>query len=199
MFWNMKKLDENERTFLNECFERSLHLLKENSKEHGIIACAPSAKAVGRHYASIFGRDAAICSMGMVVAGSKDLIRLARKSLITLGKYQAPNGQIPKYVKPEIEEVDFWYYGCIDATLWWLIAINFFDRHVPGSRLAQQLDTRIKLALYWLLCQEHQGLSGTSGALSITAERSKRLGRYHAPLRICPLLKRPLVSCEASL
>jgi len=158
MFWDMKRLDENERNLLHECFERSLRLLKENSKEHGIIACAPSAKAVGRHYASIFGRDAAICSMGMVVSDSKDLIRLARKSLITLGKYQAPNGQIPKYVKPEIEEVDFWYYGCIDATLWWLIAIDFFDRHAPGSRLAQQLDTRIKLALYWLLCQEHQGL-----------------------------------------
>lgn len=154
----MKRLDEEQISLLHECYKRSLHLLKENSKEHGIIACAPSAKAVDRHYASIFGRDAALCSMGMVVSGSRDLIRLARKSLITLGKYQAPNGQIPKYVKPEIDEVDFWYYGCIDATLWWLIAINFFDRHVPGVHLARQLDTKIKLALYWLLCQEHQGL-----------------------------------------
>lgn len=143
---------------INECYQRSLKLLKDNSRQSGIIACAHSEKAVGRHYASIFGRDAAICSLGMVASKNRELIQYAKKSLITLAQYQAPNGQIPKYVKPEQKEVDFWYYGCIDATLWWLIAIDFYDRHVPGQALSKQLDAEVKLAIQWLLCQEHQGL-----------------------------------------
>ncbi len=145
-------------SIVNTCYEQSLALLKGNSGQSGIIACAHSEKAVGRHYASIFGRDAAICSLGMVLSKDRSLIQNAKKSLITLARYQAPNGQIPKYVKPEEKEVDFWYYGCIDATLWWLIAVEFFDRHVPGHSLLKQLDHEIKLAIHWLLCQEHQGL-----------------------------------------
>ncbi len=141
-----------------ECYTRSGHLLKNNCGNDGVIACAASEKAVGRHYASIFGRDAAICSLGMVVSGNSDLISSAKKSIITLGRYQAPNGQIPKYVKPENQEVDFWYYGCVDATLWWLLAIDFYDSHVPGQPLANILSTEIRLAIHWLLCQEHQGL-----------------------------------------
>jgi hypothetical protein len=149
---------ERHSPVISDCYERSVQLLKSNSQPSGIIACGRSEKAVGRNYASIFGRDAAICSLGMVASEDPELIRYARKSLITLARYQAPNGQIPKYVRPESEEVDFWYYGCIDATLWWLLAIDFFDRHVPGRPLRNNLATEIRLAAYWLLCQEHQGL-----------------------------------------
>lgn len=141
-----------------ECYDRSVLLLKNNCSNSGVIACAASEKAVGRHYASIFGRDAAICGLGMIASGNSELISSAKKSIITLGRYQAPNGQIPKYVKPEDHEVDFWYYGCIDATLWWLLAIDFYDSHVPGQPLSNSLSTEIRLAIHWLLCQEHQGL-----------------------------------------
>jgi len=141
-----------------ECYDRSIRLLKENSQASGIIACAHSEKAVGRNYASIFGRDAAICSLGMIASGDRNLIAVARKSLMTLAHFQAPNGQIPKYVKPETKDVDFWYYGCIDATLWWLIAVKLFDHYVPGQSLETNLHTEVKLAQHWLLCQEHQGL-----------------------------------------
>jgi glycogen debranching enzyme len=154
----MKKHDPVNNALVRECCERSIQLLKNNSQTSGIIACALSEKAVGRHYASIFGRDAAICSLGMVLSGDKDLIRYAKNSLITLARYQAPNGQIPKFVKPEIKEVDFWYYGCIDATLWWLIAIDFYDSHVSGQPLKRQLNAEVRFAINWLLCQEHQGL-----------------------------------------
>jgi glycogen debranching enzyme len=154
----MNQSPERHSSLISDCYKRSVRLLKSNSQPSGIIACARSEKAVGRNYASIFGRDAAICSLGMVASEDPELIRYARKSLITLGRYQAPNGQIPKYVRPESEEVDFWYYGCIDATLWWLLAIDFFDRHVPGRPLRSKLATEIRLAVYWLLCQEHQGL-----------------------------------------
>jgi hypothetical protein len=75
--------------------------------------------------------------------------------LVTLARHQAGNGQIPKLVDPVRDEADFWYLGCIDATLWWLIAVEFHDRHLPADRLREQLREPIERALTWLRCQEH--------------------------------------------
>jgi glycogen debranching enzyme len=141
-----------------ECYHRSVALLKRNSHGSGVIAAARTRKSVDRNYASIFGRDAAICSLGMVASGDRELIAHAKKGLLTLARYQAPNGQIPKYVKPEKREADFWYSGCIDATLWWLIAVDHFDRTVPSSGLKKKLAPKVEKALSWLFCQEHQGM-----------------------------------------
>jgi glycogen debranching enzyme len=146
------------KDLISECYSRALDLLKQNSSPEGINAASRTKLAEGRHYASIFGRDAAICSLGMVVSGNNLLIKRAKNSILTLAKYQAPIGQIPKFVKPEKEEVDFWYSGCIDATLWWLIAVDFYERHFPEEKIKKRLDKNIRLALYWLRCQEHQGL-----------------------------------------
>ncbi|GAB4390755.1 MAG: hypothetical protein Kow0025_24930 [Thermodesulfovibrionales bacterium] len=142
-----------------ECYQRSVELLKKNSRPSGVIACARSEKAVDMNYASVFGRDAAICALGMAVSGDRTLLRNARLGLRTLARYQAPTGQIPKYVKPESEEVDFWYAGCVDATLWWLIAVDFLSRLSPSAGgLREELGREVGLALNWLSCQEHQGM-----------------------------------------
>lgn len=114
-----------------ECYERSLTLLRKNCDRNGVIAAARSNKAADRGYAAVFGRDAAIYSLGMLASEDRELIRKAKASLLTLAKHQARNGQIPKYVKPESREVDFCYSDCIDATLWWLIAVDFYDRTLP--------------------------------------------------------------------
>ena len=94
----------------------------------------------------------------MIVTRDKELIAHAKASLLFLAQHQAPNGQIPKYVKPDVREVDFWYSGCIDATLWWLIAVNIYDRFFPDEGVSATLRTPINLAIHWLYCQEHQGL-----------------------------------------
>jgi glycogen debranching enzyme len=143
---------------ITECRRRSIDLLKKNSHSGGVIAAGRTRKSVDRNYASIFGRDAAICALGMTASGDRALIRHARKGLLTLARYQAPNGQIPKYVKPERREADFWYSGCIDATLWWLYSVDHFARTVPSSDLKRKLASKIEKALSWLSCQEHQGM-----------------------------------------
>jgi len=154
----MKDLPASPKNIIDECYARSITLLRKNSTGQGIIACTDSEKSAARHYAGIFGRDAAICSLGMVVSKDPELVRSAREGIFTLARFQASNGQIPKYVKPELDEVDFWYAGCIDATLWWLIAVDFYDRHQPGDNIRKELEREVDLALQWLLCQEHQRL-----------------------------------------
>ncbi|WP_076510052.1 amylo-alpha-1,6-glucosidase [Pseudacidovorax sp. RU35E] len=150
----MKDLSLDDRALIAECEQASLDLLVRNLSPHGILAASRTEAAVARRYTRIFGRDAAICIMAMAGSGVPSLEEGAVASVQALADQQAANGQIPKYVDPEGQDADFWYLGCIDATLWWLIAIDHLRGlgRVPGGRWA----AGEALAIQWLLAQEHQ-------------------------------------------
>lgn len=139
---------------IDDCTNASLALLQGNLTPHGILAASRTEAAQARRYTRIFGRDAAICAMAMCGSGVDALEQGAVASLEALVAQQAPNGQIPKYVDPEGRDADFWYLGCIDATLWWLIAVD----HVRGAgRVAPgRWQAGVERAIGWLLAQEHQ-------------------------------------------
>ena len=144
---------------IEEARLKAIELLLSNSNKLGVLASSKQPKAKARNYLSIFGRDASICVFGMVISQDKRLVKAAKNSLLTLATFQAENGQIPNYVKPEKKSADFWYTGCIDATLWWLLAIKFYDVNSGEKlKLASQLKQPIQQALNWLLCQEHPQL-----------------------------------------
>ncbi|HEY3784292.1 MAG TPA: glycoside hydrolase 100 family protein [Steroidobacteraceae bacterium] len=144
---------------LAACRDRSLELLRRNLTPGGILAATPGERSEQRGYTAIFGRDAAVCAIGMALCGDPDLARGALTGLQTLAQHQAPNGQIAKFVDLQRQEADFWYLGCIDSTLWWLIALAVLDRHgrrsAPGG-LRRRYARPVRGALQWLLAQEHQ-------------------------------------------
>lgn len=139
---------------IDSCAQASLELLERNLTPHGILAASRTEAAEARRYTRIFGRDAAICVMAMCGSGVPALEQGAVASLDALVARQAANGQIPKYVDPDGRDADFWYLGCIDATLWWLIAVDHVRRH--GSVGATHWHREVELATAWLLAQEHQ-------------------------------------------
>lgn len=149
-----------EARLLVECRARAIALLRANLTPAGVLAAAPTARAEARGYTAIFGRDAAITALGMVVSGDRALERGAIAGLATLAAHQAPNGQIPKFVAPARREADFWYLGCIDATLWWLVAVTLVDQSYAarGRRagLGRRFRREIARAITWLQAQEHQ-------------------------------------------
>ena len=159
-----------DETLIATCHSFSVELLRRNLTPAGILAATPSPHARKRGYTSIFGRDAAVCAIGMALSGDRELEKAAESGLQTLAEHQAANGQIPKFVDMHKREADFWYLGCIDSTLWWLIALAFMDRRPriggsrradrEGARMAPSLRKRhakpIRLAIQWLLAQEHQ-------------------------------------------
>src|ERR1700726_618680 len=149
-----KHLDE--QSLLKVCHAKSIELLKRNLTPGGILAASPGPRASKRGYTAIFGRDAAVCAIGMALSGDKSLQLAAATGLHTLAEHQAPNGQIAKFVDLQKQEADFWYLGCIDSTLWWLIALALLDRYRPPGGLRRRYAKRIKLAIQWLLAQEHQ-------------------------------------------
>ena len=142
---------------IEPCREQALYLLRHNLTSQGIAAASVDPAAGNRQYHCIFGRDAAICALAMAVSGDDTLRDGAEHGLRTLAAHQAGNGQIPKYVDTLRAEGDFWYLGCIDATLWWLVALDFMDRHA-GTRLRDGLSEHVTRALHWLYCQEHPRL-----------------------------------------
>jgi hypothetical protein len=131
-------------------------LLRRNLTPAGVLAATALPRAERRGYTAIFGRDAAICALGMAVSGDTVLERAAVRGLVTLASHQAPNGQIPKFVDAHRREPDFWYLGCIDATLWWLIALDFLDERGLPRGLKAVYTRETERALNWLLAQEHQ-------------------------------------------
>lgn len=144
------------RDLLAECRTRAIELLRSNLSAAGVLAATRGARADSRGYTAVFGRDAAICAVGMALSGDAQLQREASTALATLARHQAPNGQIPKFVDTRRREVDFWYLGCIDSTLWWLIAIAFLDAHGLPRGLKRRHAAHIERALAWLAAQEHQ-------------------------------------------
>ncbi len=153
-----KRLDEHwdTKSLLHTCHDRSIELLKRNLTEGGILAATPGDRAQQRGYAAIFGRDAAVCALGMAVSGDKQLEREAVTGLNTLAEHQAPNGQIAKFVDLQRQEADFCYLGCIDSTLWWLIALAILDGGGQPRGVLRRHARKIELAVQWLLAQEHQ-------------------------------------------
>lgn len=143
-------------TVIEACRRRCVELLRRNLGPQGILAATPSRAASQRGYTAVFGRDAAICALGMAVSGDATLEQASATGLVTLAGHQAANGQIPKFVDTTHPAADFWYLGCIDATLWWLIAIAHVDELLPRHRLRRRLAPRIGKAISWLECQEHQ-------------------------------------------
>ena len=146
----------DEADLLETCRARAIELLKRNLTPAGVLAATPSRKAEQRSYTAVFARDAAICALGMALSGDRDLERGAAAGIETLGEHQAPNGQIAKFVDPATGEADFWYVGCIDSTLWWLVAIDRLDRLGTHPGLGSCLRPRVERALGWMLAQEHQ-------------------------------------------
>jgi hypothetical protein len=148
--------EREDRSLVETARLRAVALLERNLTPHGVLAATPGAQADARGYTAIFGRDEAVCAIGMALSGASALERAASRGLATLAAYQAANGQLPKFVDVRRAEADFWYLGCIDATLWWLVALAVLDRVQPVGRLRRRYAAQVRKAIGWLECQEHQ-------------------------------------------
>ena len=146
--------DPTHAGLIDACTTASLQLLQHNLSPGGILAASATAAAEARRYTRVFGRDAAMCVLAMCGSGVPALERGALDSLDTLAAHQGANGQIAKYVDTEQRLADFWYLGCIDATLWWLIAVDHVRRKLPSE--ARRWQHEVERSVTWLLAQEHQ-------------------------------------------
>ena len=102
----------------------------------GMRRCAPRNGALRRH----------------------TLEREAATGLHTLAATRHPTARSRSSSTCAAQEADFWYLGCIDSTLWWLIALAFLDRQrrSRGASLRVMHGGHRDSRIQWLLAQEHQ-------------------------------------------
>ena len=143
-----KEAPADDAELIELCRARAVALLERNLSAHGILAATPGARAHARGYSAVFARDAAVCALGMALSGCGRLEQEAARGLLTLAAHQAANGQIAKFVDMSSREADFWYLGCIDATLWWLLAVDFLDRRAAHRGLRARLQDNVQRRVF---------------------------------------------------
>ena len=66
---------------VDECAGRAVDLLLRNLSSAGILAATSAKKSAARGYVAVFGRDAAVCAIGMALSGDATLAREAANGL----------------------------------------------------------------------------------------------------------------------
>ena len=188
----------DESKLLADCHARAVELLQSNLTPAGVLAATPTKRArrprLRRRSSAATRRSArsAWRSPGIARSSAPSVAGLE-----TLAAYQAPNGQIPKFVAPDRREADFWYLGCIDSTLWWLIALALLDERLAQRGVQPRLAAPVPAR--GSACAPMARRAGASALSFAPAERGQRLGRHHAALGIRAVHERALVSREAAV
>ncbi len=147
----------NDPPLVAECRDRAVALLKAN-----LGPAASSRRRRRRSRGRAVTRRSSPATRRCVrsawrCAPDALLEREAATAFLTLARHQAPNGQIPKFVDLHKKEVDFWYLGCIDATLWWLLGDSRFSiTFVLPAGCESPCRRRSQEPSQWSQCQEHQ-------------------------------------------
>ncbi|MFH1822279.1 MAG: glycoside hydrolase 100 family protein [Patescibacteria group bacterium] len=137
---------------IKQCYQKSIELLMKNSSSDGFLAATPKGRATmpSIHYDWVYGRDSSICSIGAIMTGNKELLRIAKRTLLLLARYQTKYGQIPNALSEKQKKVEYYFLSSLDATLWWLVAIKYYHQHSPDKKTFKLLEPRIKKAIRWL-------------------------------------------------
>ncbi len=140
---------------IEQCYEKSIALLIKNSTKEGFLAATPGKRASNPsvHYNWIFGRDASVCSLGAIATGDKKLIKLSKATLTTLAQNQSKLGQIPNALSGKKKQTEYYFMASVDGTLWWLIALIFYNEYSGDKKLMPRMRNKVKRAITWLLYQ----------------------------------------------
>ncbi|MCA9371648.1 hypothetical protein KC726_01995 [Candidatus Woesebacteria bacterium] len=135
------------------CYQKAIAGLLKNKLNIGLAAAEPKEK-LEKDYDTLFTRDTAICTLGMVASGNEELIALTKQSLDALSNAQSKKGQFPSNTIPEKGWTQWWMPGTIDGTLWWPIAVLNYVKQTGDREYYTKHKERIEKAFTWLTYQD---------------------------------------------
>lgn len=141
------------KNIVDIAYEKAIQGLLRCQLESGLSAAEPKEN-LEKNYDTLFTRDIAICTLGMVDSGNKELIALAKKSLDALGDAQSEKGQLPFNTVPETGWTHWWMPGTIDGTVWWPIAVLNLVKQTGDTEYLNKHKKRIEKAFTWLTYQD---------------------------------------------
>src|SRR3989304_6474531 len=130
-----------------EAYEKAIWVLEKCSTPNGFFAAYPG-------YDMVFARDSMIISLGASLRKNKKLQDTFKQSLMTLGKYQSKNGQIPNAVDKFSKRKHHVDFKSIDSTLWFIIGHYTYKERYRDSSLFNKQKNNIKKAFAWLSYQD---------------------------------------------
>lgn len=136
---------------------KALDVIRQSISPIGLRASANATD----NYGKVWSRDSMMTGIAGLLTEDQGIIDAFRNSIITLSKYQGPNGQLPSNVGlNEQGEAQVSYGGLVgrvDATTWWIIGAGVYLNKFPDEALKTQLFPIVKKALGVLESWEYNG------------------------------------------
>ena len=125
-----------------------------NALKHCVKKTGIYASGTPEGYQAVFARDAIISLLGGALIDQK-FKPAFKKSLITLSKNQAPNGQIPNAVgiyDPNYQSKIT--YNTIDSSLWFIIGCHIYEKTYKEA-LPPKIKKSAENAFVWITYQDY--------------------------------------------
>jgi len=162
-------LDDDEKAFLREGYDRALAALRKNITPLGFSACSLADNRVtgtDANYRSVWARDGALTVINTLDLADPDVRACQRQTLVTLLAAITPTGQIPANVRIDDGVPDYSGVGnicSIDSGLWIIIACyNYVEKTDDLDFLRRHADA-LQRAMTWLSAHD----SNNDGLLEI--------------------------------
>ncbi len=124
-------------------------VLKRNARPEK----SPVGVVAGERYReSIWGRDGLICCLAMSGSDDEELVNLAERTIDTLAGNQKHTGQIPNKIAVDLSRTSFGKGGCVDASLWYPVAVWNHYKSTNKSEFLERNRYRIEEAVKWANC-----------------------------------------------
>jgi len=117
-------------------YEKAVALQHACATDDGFIA----SPTVHDNYRRIWARDGVIIALAALLTRQDMLIDTARRTLVTLARYQGPHGEIPSNFATQTQRVS---YGCttgrVDSDLWFIIGCGEYWQATGDAGFLERL------------------------------------------------------------
>ncbi len=138
----------------DKTYNEAINLLKNNSTKNGFLASEVDIT----NYKRVWSRDGVIQGIASVMSEDKELIKIFKKNLITLKKYQDFTGRIPSNVDVEKNETSYGtLVGKVDATLWYIIGVGQYYKYTKDKKFLKNFFNSFEKAICYLFSLELNG------------------------------------------
>lgn len=130
--------------------QQAIEIIRKAITEEGILASAQQKD----NYARVWARDSMMTGYAGILVNDEEILAGLEKSILTLAKHQAENGQIPSNVVNGKASFGT-HVGRTDATTWWVVVTCEYLKKTEKKELKNTLKSKIYQALSCLKTWEY--------------------------------------------
>ena len=130
--------------------QEAIEIIRKATTEEGILASAQQRD----NYARVWARDSMMTGYAGILVNDEEILAGLEKSVLTLAKHQAENGQIPSNVVNDKASYGT-HVGRTDATTWWIVTTCEYLTKTQNQERKNSLKEKIYKALSCLKSWEY--------------------------------------------